>query len=75
VAGAAAASEKSDLMIITSSGKVIRMPAGGISVVGRNTMGVRLVDVEGEDDKVVAMMHLQGEEAEDSVLDVEDSKL
>lgn len=33
-------------MIITSSGKVIRIPVGGISIIGRNTMGVSLMALE-----------------------------
>ncbi|MBI5711407.1 MAG: DNA gyrase subunit A [Candidatus Eisenbacteria bacterium] len=40
-----------ELMIITRSGQLIRMPVKGISVMGRNTQGVRLVNLamaEGE---------------------------
>jgi DNA gyrase subunit A len=35
-----------ELMIITRRGQLIRMPVRGISVIGRNTQGVRLVDLE-----------------------------
>jgi DNA gyrase subunit A len=35
-----------ELMIITRSGQLIRMPVKGISVMGRNTQGVRLVNLE-----------------------------
>jgi DNA gyrase subunit A len=34
-----------ELMIITRSGQMIRMPVKGISVIGRNTQGVRLVNL------------------------------
>src|SRR5207247_1180377 len=34
-----------ELMIITRSGQLIRMPVQGISVIGRNTQGVRLVNL------------------------------
>jgi DNA gyrase subunit A len=34
-----------ELMIITRSGQLIRMPVSGISVIGRNTQGVRLVNL------------------------------
>jgi DNA gyrase subunit A len=34
-----------ELMIITRSGQMIRMPVIGISVIGRNTQGVRLVNL------------------------------
>jgi DNA gyrase subunit A len=35
-----------ELMIITRRGQLIRMPVKGISVMGRNTQGVRLVGLE-----------------------------
>jgi DNA gyrase subunit A len=38
-----------ELMLMTRSGQVIRMPVSGISVIGRNTQGVRLVSLEGGD--------------------------
>ena len=38
-----------ELMLITNQGMIIRMPVKGIRVAGRNTQGVRLVDLEGED--------------------------
>jgi DNA gyrase subunit A len=43
-----------ELMIITEQGKIIRLKVADISVIGRNTQGVKLIDlVEGE--KVVAV--------------------
>jgi DNA gyrase subunit A len=37
------------IMVVTDGGKVIRTPVRGISVIGRNTQGVRLIDLaEGE---------------------------
>ena len=38
-----------ELMVITKGGMVIRMPVKGIRVSGRNTQGVRLVDLEASD--------------------------
>jgi DNA gyrase subunit A len=38
-----------ELMVITKGGMVIRMPVKGIRVSGRNTQGVRLVDLESTD--------------------------
>lgn len=43
--------DKDDLMIITEKGKIIRIKCSEISVVGRNTQGVRLVRLE-DGDKV-----------------------
>ena len=33
------------LMIITEHGKIIRLRAGDISVIGRNTQGVKLIEL------------------------------
>ncbi|MBM4136094.1 MAG: DNA gyrase subunit A [Nitrospira sp.] len=46
--------DEDEVVMITSSGKLIRTLAGNISLHGRNTQGVRLMDVEGED-KVVSI--------------------
>jgi DNA gyrase subunit A len=46
-----------ELMIITSHGKLIRMGTKGIKVQGRNTQGVKVIDL-GEGDKVVAVARL-----------------
>jgi DNA gyrase subunit A len=43
-----------DLMIITDKGQVIRTKISGISLLGRNTQGVRLINVK-PDEKVVAV--------------------
>jgi DNA gyrase subunit A len=49
--------DEEDLMLVTSTGKVIRMPVKGIPTLGRNTQGVRLVRVE-EGETVVAIESL-----------------
>ncbi|MDA8388925.1 MAG: DNA gyrase subunit A [Nitrospiraceae bacterium] len=46
--------DEDEIMLITQSGKTIRMPAEGISIIGRNTQGVKLMDLE-ENDKIVGM--------------------
>jgi len=38
--------EQDDLMLITDAGKIIRMPIRGISVISRNTQGVKLMNLE-----------------------------
>jgi DNA gyrase subunit A len=59
-----------ELMIITRSGQLIRMPVKGISVLGRNTQGVRLVNLAaaGEKqlfaDKVTAVTRMVSEEGD-----------
>ena len=44
-------------MLISSSGKVIRTPVSGISAVGRNTKGVRLVNLD-ESERVVSVARI-----------------
>jgi len=50
-----------DLIIITSSGKVIRQHVGSISVISRNTQGMRLITLN-EGDKVTGVARVAHEE-------------
>ena len=59
-----------DLLLITSDGTVIRTPVNSISVLGRNTQGVRLMRV-GEDSKVVCVARAEPEPEEETDNDVE----
>jgi DNA gyrase subunit A len=52
--------ETDQLMIITEHGKIIRLRVGDISVIGRNTQGVKLIDL-GEGEKVVGVAKLMEE--------------
>lgn len=62
VVGVGAVHNDSELMIITSSGKIIRIEASGISIIGRNTKGVKLINLE-QDEKVVAVTpFMEGED-------------
>ncbi|MEJ2723997.1 MAG: DNA gyrase subunit A [Deltaproteobacteria bacterium] len=47
-------SDQDELMIITEQGKIIRLRTLDISVIGRNTQGVKLIDL-GEGEKVVGV--------------------
>lgn len=53
-----------DVMMITSNGKVVRTGVKGISVIGRNTQGVKLIWVEGGE-KVVGVARLAEKEDEE----------
>ena len=55
VVAAAAVTDAEEVMIITNGGMLIRMPASGISVIGRNTQGVRLISLESKEEQVVAV--------------------
>jgi DNA gyrase subunit A len=65
-------SEKSDLMIITKEGKIIRLESGLIRQAGRSTQGVRLVRME-DSDLVAAASVIP--ESEDDLLKTEDLPL
>jgi DNA gyrase subunit A len=67
VIGLRLVTDEDDLMLITSAGKLIRMPVAGIPTIGRNTQGVRLIRLE-ESETVVAMERLaEMEEGEHEV--------
>jgi DNA gyrase subunit A len=55
VVAACAVTDAEEVMIITNGGMLIRMPAKGISVIGRNTQGVRLIALETKEEQVVAV--------------------
>ncbi|MBA7663729.1 DNA gyrase subunit A [subsurface metagenome] len=53
--------ETDELMIITQGGVVIRLPIRGVKVIGRNTQGVKLINLD-ERDKVVDVARVVPEE-------------
>jgi DNA gyrase subunit A len=65
-------SDKDDLMIITDKGQVIRTKISGISLLGRNTQGVRLINVK-PDEQVVAVEKIVDPD-EDHQTDVDNSE-
>jgi DNA gyrase subunit A len=65
VVGVLQVSDDDEIIIIASSGKVIRMKASNISIIGRSTQGVRLIDLA-NDDRVVSIARVvEKEEAEE----------
>jgi DNA gyrase subunit A len=54
VIGMAQVAEDDEILLITTNGKLLRVKAREISVQGRNTQGVRLLETE-EGDKVIAL--------------------
>ena len=55
--------DDSDIMLMTEKGIMIRMAANGISVIGRNTQGVRLIRLE-EGDKLASIGYAAKEDSE-----------
>ena len=69
VVGVASVAESDEVMFITQQGKMLRTSAGAISMIGRNTQGVRLIDMEPED-KAVSLARLEEQvEPENGVAD------
>ena len=58
-------SEQNDFFLITNNGSIIRMHAESVSIVGRNTQGVRLIQLSGED-LVVGCQVLEKEEDQET---------
>jgi len=57
-------SDRNDLMIINKSGITIRMPVEEMRVMGRNTQGVRLINLK-NGDSIAAVTRVEGEETEE----------
>ena len=69
LAGQLLVHDDEDILLITGDGTIIRMPVADISVLGRNTQGVRLMRVE-EGCRVVCVARAEAEEdAEEESLD------
>ncbi|RJQ19397.1 MAG: DNA gyrase subunit A [Nitrospiraceae bacterium] len=65
VVGVLQVSSEDEIILIASSGKLIRIKASNISLIGRSTQGVRLIDLA-EDDKVVGIARVAETEEEDA---------
>jgi DNA gyrase subunit A len=51
-----------DVLVVTTKGKLIRIPADTVSAQGRNTMGVRIIDLDA-DDRVGSIARVEAEAA------------
>ena len=65
VVGISCVSEGDQLLLVTSGGQVIRMNTGDMRPIGRDTQGVRLIDLA-EGDRVVSIASLSEPESEES---------
>jgi DNA gyrase subunit A len=66
VVGALKVSDDDQVMLITDTGRIIRTWIKQISVIGRNTQGVKLIDVEPEE-RVGGVARLEEKEEEEEV--------
>ncbi|MDD5435041.1 MAG: DNA gyrase C-terminal beta-propeller domain-containing protein, partial [Nitrospira sp.] len=59
-------SDDDEIMILTTAGKIIRMKTRDISIIGRNTQGVKLINID-ENDRVVGVVTLAEKEDEETL--------
>lgn len=71
VVGAKIVSEDEEIMMITTEGIVIRMKSDTISVIGRNTSGVKLMNIDAESDiKVARVAKVKQTESEEDFQEI-----
>jgi DNA gyrase subunit A len=72
VVGVQQVTEDDQLMLISNKGKIIRMRIKDIRIIGRNTQGVRLIELE-EGERVVSLARVAEKEDDDEVVAEEKS--
>jgi DNA gyrase subunit A len=65
VVGAIQATPDAEIMLISSRGTLVRTPASDVSVIGRNTQGVRLIRLD-EGEQLVGIDLIEADEGEDN---------
>lgn len=65
VIGVAAVTDDDEILMMTAKGKIQRMAASEISVIGRNTQGVRIMKM-GDGDSIAAVVRVAKEEDEEA---------
>jgi len=73
VVGALTVRDHDEIMLITTGGQMVRIPVQGIREAGRNTQGVKLVNLDAGD-KLQAIAPVIGEDKEDSAIAAEPEK-
>lgn len=64
--------EGDEVMLITDSGRLIRMEVSGISVIGRNTMGVKLIGLDKGERLIAAARIAEGNSGDNEPSDSEE---
>jgi DNA gyrase subunit A len=70
VIGTKKVSDKHELILSTDKGQVIRMKITDISVLGRNTQGVRLINIDEKDETVTGVAVVEDDSSEETVAPV-----
>lgn len=68
VVGTKKVKDDQEVILSTDNGQVIRMKVLGISVLGRNTQGVRLINLDDKEEKVTGLAILDHEDDEQSAI-------
>ena len=68
--GIARVTDEEEIFMMTGKGKIQRIKAADIGVIGRNTQGVRIMNVD-QGDQLVAVVRVPPEENEEDQVDVE----
>ena len=63
--------DEDSLMLVADTGKLIRISAGGISVISRNTQGIKLINLT-SDDKLIGAVRVVDSEEHDEEYDEHD---
>uniref|UniRef100_UPI0030F3E590 DNA gyrase subunit A n=2 Tax=Bdellovibrio sp. GT3 TaxID=3136282 RepID=UPI0030F3E590 len=66
VVGTKKVSEKHELILSTDNGQVIRMKMTDISVLGRNTQGVRLINIDEKDETVTGLAVVEDDHSDEA---------
>ncbi|HJQ39026.1 MAG TPA: DNA gyrase subunit A [Thermoanaerobaculia bacterium] len=66
VAGMAVVNEEDQVLLITEQGMIIRVPVSSIRSIGRNTQGVRVINLDEKDTVVAAVKVVEKEQPEGS---------
>lgn len=70
--GAVLVNEHDEIMLITDGGVLVRTPVDGISVVGRNTQGVRIIRLD-KGEKVIGVDRIEGLAGEETDEEVDEN--
>ena len=75
IVGVKAVNEENEIMLITTEGIIIQMQVSGISILGRVTSGVKLIDISKEDIVVasIAKVRQKPEQAQENTEDTPDT--
>jgi len=60
--------DEDQVMMMTDSGRLVRIRLNGVSVIGRNTQGVKLIDCS-SDEKVIGAVRVVEQHVDDGDLD------